>query len=110
LKSIKKRKKKAILYFKFDLVYTMSTASANTSTINQIYSEAKKALNASMPDRVVCRLDESRELEKYLLSCFKEKKTLSLYVNGQPGTGKTLSCMHLLDNLKVHIWLLHFDI
>ena len=79
----------------------MSTASANTLEINQIYSEEKKALNESMPDRVVCRLNESQELESYLVSCFKEKKTLSLYVNGQPGTGKTLSCIHLLDNLKV---------
>lgn len=86
----------------------MSSASANTLAINQIYSEAKKALNASMPDRVVCRLNESQELENYLVSCFKEKKTLSLYVNGQPGTGKTLSCIHLLDNLKVNFKFLYF--
>jgi Cdc6-like AAA superfamily ATPase len=66
-----------------------------------IYSEAKKALNASAPDRVVGREKENFELENYLLDCFNTKKAISLYVNGQPGTGKTLSVTSLLEILKV---------
>jgi Cdc6-like AAA superfamily ATPase len=67
----------------------------------EIYSESKKALNASIPERVICRNKENQELEDYLLDCFENKKTLSIYVNGQPGTGKTLTINHLLDSFKV---------
>jgi Cdc6-like AAA superfamily ATPase len=70
-------------------------------SINEIYSEAKKALNVSAPDRVVGRFKENEELETHILSCLEENKTMSLYVNGQPGTGKTLTINHLIDNLKV---------
>ena len=71
-------------------------------SVSLIYSEAKKALNASAPDRVVGREKENDELEKYLLDCFNTKKAMSLYVNGQPGTGKTLSVTSLLEDLKVY--------
>ena len=66
------------------------------------YAEAKKALNASIPERVICRTNENAEIEGYLETCFAEKKTLSIYVNGQPGTGKTLTINHLLDKFKVN--------
>jgi Cdc6-like AAA superfamily ATPase len=65
------------------------------------YSEAKKALNASAPERVICRAKESDEIKSHLLACFKEKNAVSIYVNGQPGTGKTLLVNHILDTLKV---------
>lgn len=64
------------------------------------YTDAKKALNASIPERVICRADEHAELEGYLDKCFSKKKTLSIYVNGQPGTGKTLTINHLLDKFE----------
>ena len=38
-------------------------------SINEIYSEAKKALNVSAPDRVVGRFKENEELETHILSC-----------------------------------------
>ncbi len=75
--------------------------STMVSTASSAYSEAKKFLNASAPDRVVGREKESTELETYLMDCFANKKTLSLYVNGQPGTGKTLSVTNMLQSLKV---------
>ncbi len=50
-------------------------------------SEAKKALNASAPDRVISRSSEDKKLYYYLDDCFAKKKTMSIYVNGQPGTG-----------------------
>lgn len=68
---------------------------------SDVYCEAKKALNASAPDRVVCRFKESDELEEIFLNCVEQNKTMSLYINGQPGTGKTLTINHLIDNLKV---------
>lgn len=67
----------------------------------ETYSEAKKALNASIPERVVCRVKETEELENYLIDCFENNCAVSLYVNGQPGTGKTLLVNHTLDTLKV---------
>lgn len=67
----------------------------------ETYAEAKKVLNASAPERVICRNKENLELEEYLLSCFKENRAISLYINGQPGTGKTVSVNHTLENLKV---------
>ncbi len=71
-------------------------------TASLVYSEAKKALNASAPDNVVGREKENDEIENYLFDCFSNKKAMSLYVNGQPGTGKTLSVTSLLENLKVY--------
>ena len=65
------------------------------------YAHAKRALNASAPERVVCRSKENEELQSILVSCFQEKKTASLYVNGQPGTGKTLTVTSVLDSLHV---------
>ena len=65
------------------------------------YCEAKKALNASAPERIVCRVNESNELRAYLADCFENKSAVSIYVNGQPGTGKTLCVNHVLDSLKV---------
>lgn len=65
------------------------------------YTEAKKALNASAPERVICRNNENIELENMLVGAFEYSRPLSLYVNGQPGTGKTLSVNYTLDKLKV---------
>lgn len=67
------------------------------------YSEAKKALNPSAAERVVCRTRESSELESLLIDTFKTNKPLSLYVKGQPGTGKTLVINSSLETLKVTI-------
>lgn len=71
------------------------------SSIKEIYSEAKKALNASATDRVVGREKENNEIYEYLASCFENKTGLSMYINGQPGTGKTFSVNTMLDSLKV---------
>lgn len=65
------------------------------------FSEAKKALNASVPERIICRSKENDEIENLLVTSFETSKPLSLYVNGQPGTGKTLSVNYTLDKLRV---------
>jgi Cdc6-like AAA superfamily ATPase len=72
------------------------------------YAEAKKALNAAAPDRVISRGRESDEIRSHLLACFKEKNGVSIYVNGQPGTGKTLCVDHILLGLKVVVVLNNF--
>ena len=69
--------------------------------VSDTYAHAKRALNASAPERVVCRNKENEELQDILVSCFQEKKTTSLYVNGQPGTGKTLTVTSVLESLHV---------
>ncbi|CAF0940474.1 unnamed protein product [Brachionus calyciflorus] len=69
-------------------------------SVKEIYSEAKKALNASATDRVVGREKENDEIYDYLASCFGNKNGLSVYINGQPGTGKTFSVNTMLDSLK----------
>lgn len=71
------------------------------SSIKEIYSEAKKALNASATDRVVGREKENDEIYEHLVCCFENKIGLSMYINGQPGTGKTFSVNTMLDSLKV---------
>jgi Cdc6-like AAA superfamily ATPase len=68
------------------------------------YLEAKKLLHASIPERIVSRTKETDDIKTYLETCFNENKTLSLYVNGPPGTGKTVSICHVLDSLKVNIF------
>ena len=71
----------------------------------KIYSEAKKALKASAPDHVVCRFNENNVLENHFLNCLEQNKTASFYINGQPGTGKTLTINHIIDNLKVKFFI-----
>lgn len=70
------------------------------SSIKEVYAEAKKALNASATDRVVGREKENDEIYEFLASCFENKNGLSMYINGQPGTGKTFSVNTMLDSLK----------
>jgi Cdc6-like AAA superfamily ATPase len=65
------------------------------------YLEAKKLLHASIPERIVSRASETNEIRTYLETCFNDNKTISLYVNGPPGTGKTVSICHILDSFKV---------
>ena len=81
-----------------------------SSANDLIYSEAKKALNVSTSDSFSCRVKENDELKQIILDCFDNDKTLSLYVNGQPGTGKTLSVTNILENLKVLIFIFKTDI
>jgi Cdc6-like AAA superfamily ATPase len=82
-----------------------STNVNNENANCEAYSEAKKALNASAPDRVVCRQKELDELYNLTKNCVNPKKpqTICLYINGQPGTGKTLSVNSTLESLKVKI-------
>lgn len=68
---------------------------------SEAYVEAKRVLNASAPERIVGRAKESTELEDYLVDCFENANPLSLYINGQPGTGKTLVVNCTLNKLKV---------
>jgi archaeal cell division control protein 6 len=64
------------------------------------YLEAKKVLHASVPERLIGRLNEYDQVKKIIQSCFDEANTASLYVNGPPGTGKTVLINHVLDSLK----------
>ena len=79
------------------------SAQSNSSSSSSTYAEAKKVLNASAPERVVCRAREGEELKNYLTACFSNKRAMSIYVNGHPGTGKTLLVTTILDELKVEI-------
>ena len=49
------------------------------------YLEAKKNLHASIPEKLVCRNKELEDVENQIETCFKEKKPISLYINGPPG-------------------------
>ena len=76
----------------------------------EVYSEAKRVLVPSAPERVVCRDGERAELLSHLLPCFEDNKAISLYVNGQPGTGKTLLTTSLLEELEASkiVYILRF--
>jgi len=43
------------------------------STTANLYSEAKKALNASAPERVICRTNENEKLEAYFEKVLSKK-------------------------------------
>lgn len=64
------------------------------------YLEAKKVLHASIPERLVGRSNEYEQVKSIIQKCFDETSTASLYVNGPPGTGKTVLINHVLDSFK----------
>ncbi|KAI0213396.1 Cell division control protein [Lamellibrachia satsuma] len=53
------------------------------------YQRAKQALHTSLPEKIVGREEESRQVNKFLEEHLLGRRPGSLYVSGAPGTGKT---------------------
>ncbi|XP_071822349.1 cell division control protein 6 homolog isoform X1 [Apostichopus japonicus] len=63
----------------------------------QNYTEAKRALHTSLPDRLLCRDEEVESIQGFLHSHIVKKKPGSLYISGAPGTGKTACLKYILE-------------
>ncbi|XP_062615995.1 cell division control protein 6 homolog isoform X2 [Saccostrea cucullata] len=66
----------------------------------QAYHKAKQTFHTAKPDRLVGREREVEEINKFVKSHVSNKTSGSLYISGAPGTGKTASLSHILDNIK----------
>ncbi|XP_078326574.1 cell division control protein 6 homolog [Crassostrea virginica] len=66
----------------------------------QAYHRAKQTFHTAKPDRLVGREKEVEEISKFVRGCVSQKTSGSLYISGAPGTGKTASLSHILDNIK----------
>ncbi|KAK3591690.1 hypothetical protein CHS0354_040618 [Potamilus streckersoni] len=64
------------------------------------YHKAKQSFHTSKPERLVGREKEVEEINAFLKGHMLNKTAGSLYISGAPGTGKTASLMHLLDQLQ----------
>lgn len=69
--------------------------------LGQAYHRAKQTFHTAKPDRLVGREKEVEEISKFVRGCVSQKTSGSLYISGAPGTGKTASLSHILDNIKV---------
>eukprot|EP00088_Acartia_fossae_P012897 TRINITY_DN16675_c0_g1_i6.p1 TRINITY_DN16675_c0_g1~~TRINITY_DN16675_c0_g1_i6.p1 ORF type:complete len:752 (-),score=162.71 TRINITY_DN16675_c0_g1_i6:79-2085(-) len=61
---------------------------------------AKTALHTGTPDELLCRAQQVETMSQWLDQHLLQKKPGSLYVSGAPGTGKTATLTHLLNNKK----------
>lgn len=65
------------------------------------YQKAKQALHTAMPDRLLCREKEYKEVNDFLSNHLSKNTPGSLYISGAPGTGKTAVLSKTLNRLQV---------
>lgn len=65
------------------------------------YQNAKKALQAVLPEKVVEREKETAEINAFIADHITNRTSGSLYVSGAPGTGKTAVIKNLMSTLQV---------
>ena len=56
-----------------------------------------------MPNGIQEREEESKQLSKYISDHQSTKQSRIIYINGVPGSGKTLTTKHVLSS-KEHIY------
>lgn len=66
----------------------------------QAYHRAKQTFHTAKPDRLIGREKEVEEISQFVRDRVSQKTSGSLYISGAPGTGKTASLSHILDNVK----------
>ncbi|XP_067685847.1 cell division control protein 6 homolog [Haliotis asinina] len=64
------------------------------------YHLAKQSLHTAKPDRLDCRDREVGVISEFLERHLQAMSAGSLYISGAPGTGKTASLLHIIDDLK----------
>ncbi|XP_025081051.1 cell division control protein 6 homolog [Pomacea canaliculata] len=67
----------------------------------QIYQTAKQALHTAKPNHLVGREQEVVEIKDFLSHLLHKKSAGSMYISGPPGTGKTATLLHIIDDLKM---------
>ena len=78
------------------------TATSQCLTFTGVcYQQAKQALHTALPERLLCREKEYKEVNDFLDGCLKKKKPGSMYISGAPGTGKTAVLSRTLHRLEV---------
>lgn len=64
------------------------------------YQQTKQVLNTAIPDRILAREVETKDVTHFLLNHVCGEKPGSLYISGAPGTGKTACLNWILTDLK----------
>ena len=65
------------------------------------YQKAKQALHTALPDRLLCREKEYKEVNDFLDYHLSKKRPGSMYISGAPGTGKTAVLSKTLNRIQV---------
>ena len=65
----------------------------------------KQALHNSIPDILIGRDIEKKEISKFIENHGKSKVSASLYISGAPGTGKSACLTEVLAHIKVKFLL-----
>ncbi|KAK3083536.1 hypothetical protein FSP39_024975 [Pinctada imbricata] len=66
----------------------------------QAYHKAKQSFHTAKPERLVGREKETEEINKFVRGHVSAKTAGSLYISGAPGTGKTATLSHIIDDVK----------
>ncbi|XP_071100724.1 cell division control protein 6 homolog [Haliotis cracherodii] len=64
------------------------------------YHIAKQSLHTAKPEKLDCRDREVGVITEFLERHLQAMSAGSLYISGAPGTGKTASLLHIIDDLK----------
>lgn len=65
------------------------------------YQNARQVLNSSATNNLPGRELEYKELYELIRKCGEDKRSSSMYISGQPGTGKTATLTKLLNSAVV---------
>lgn len=66
-----------------------------------MYQQTKHALHSSVPDTLVGRDEEIKQISKFIRRRVRNRDSGSLYISGAPGTGKSACLMKVLSEDKV---------
>ena len=77
--------------------------------IDTVLEKAKSAFHSSLPSHLMCRDEEIDHMQLFLHKHMESNSPGAMYVSGPPGTGKTATLMHLLDQMKVHVYNSHLQ-
>lgn len=67
---------------------------------DEIFGKIKAALNLECPDKILGRETEFEAISGFISGCLKKEEGKSMYVSGQPGTGKSATINNVIKELN----------
>ena len=67
---------------------------------DEIFGKIKAALSLENPGEILGREKEAKEIKDFVTEAIKDEMGCSLYISGQPGTGKSATINNIIDQIN----------
>ena len=65
-----------------------------------IFGKIKAALSLENPGEILGREKEAKDIKDFVTEAIKDEMGCSLYISGQPGTGKSATINNIIDQIN----------